>query len=266
MDKQAAESIELLHRIVDLLSSKSDNHTFSISFNSKNEDGVNTAKFTQRFDTPIRLENDKYEIGLLSLNTYYTFPNLTSNINGKFRYSTDAGTNWNVLTLATGCYELVYINSKLQEMLGEAGRSISIITEPTQLKSKIKLSNDQFQIDFTYPNSINTLLGFEPQIIRGIGYHISEHVVNIQPISTINVNLDCIGSSYVEGKQSTSIFGFFPDVSPGHIINIDRQTPTYLPILTDTLSSITIWLTDQEGNLVNFRGEKITTTFYIRKK
>ena len=133
------------------------------------------------------------------------------------------------------------------------------------LRCKIKLTANA-AIDFTFPNSVNNILGYNSEIISGAGNHYSDNIVNIQPINSINVNVDCVTNSYINGKQSTSIFGFFPTVSPGFKITIDRQTPTFLPFTGSSLTSITIWLTDQNGNLVNFRGENITARFYLRRK
>ena len=230
------------------------------------EAGNDTAKYTHYFDKPIPLENDKYEIGLVGLDTYYSIPNITSGINANFRYSLDNQVTWNLITLPTGCYEVKTIADEISNTLTPA-HSQDIVIQPdiATLRCRIRLSASA-AIDFTYPNSINTVLGFKPQILAGGRYYYSDAIVNIQPINSINVNVDCISNSYINGKQSTSIFGFFPTVSPGFKITIDRQTPTFLPFMGSSLTSITMWLTDQNGALVNFRGENITARFYLRRK
>ena len=39
----------------------------------------------------------------------------------------------------------------------------------------------------------------------------------------------------------------------------------YLPISSDKIHSITIWLTDQNGNEVNLRGENLSMRFHLRE-
>ena len=81
------------------------------------------------------------------------------------------------------------------------------------LKCRIKLTNTS--IDFGSLNNFSNVLGFNPTIISGLGYHYSDNIVNIQPVNSIDVNINCISNSYINGKSSSSIYGFFPEVSPG---------------------------------------------------
>ena len=161
--------------------------------------------------------------------------------------------------------KLKQLSDILIDLMGIDARNFSITPDIATLRCKIKLTANA-AIDFTFPNSVNNILGYNSEIISGAGNHYSDNIVNIQPINSINVNVDCVTNSYINGKQSTSIFGFFPTVSPGFKITIDRQTPTFLPFTGSSLTSITIWLTDQNGDLVNFRGENITARFYLRRK
>ena len=259
------EALELLHKITDSVTKQSDSFYFTISYDSRYEPGNDTAKYTHYFDKPIPLESDKYEIGLLGLDTYYSIPNITASKNGNFRYSVDNQLNWKLVTIPTGSYEVKTIADILIDLMGVDARNFSITPDIATLRCKIKLTANA-AIDFTFPNSVNNILGYNSEIISGAGNHYSDNIVNIQPINSINVNVDCVTNSYINGKQSTSIFGFFPTVSPGFKITIDRQTPTFLPFTGSSLTSITMWLTDQNGDLVNFRGENITARFYLRRK
>ena len=56
---------------------------------------------------------------------------------------------------------------------------------------------------------------------------------------------------------------FFPAVSPGFkIIEIPTQV-IYLPLTTKTINNIQIRIVDQDGTLVNFRGEVINMRLHI---
>ena len=60
------------------------------------------------------------------------------------------------------------------------------------------------------------------------------------------------------GSTQPIIYSFFPDVSPGFKFIVNPHNLLYLPITADTIHNITIWLTDQNGNDLNLRGENLS--------
>ena len=61
--------------------------------------------FTTFHQPPIKLnDNEKYEAALLSMETYNSFPNITSD-NNLFKYSADNGQTWKIIKLNTGSYD-----------------------------------------------------------------------------------------------------------------------------------------------------------------
>ena len=97
------------------------------------------------------------------------------------------------------------------------------------------------------------------------GFHESENMVNILTINSILVNIDIISGSYVNGSTQTTIYSFFPDISPEYTIIENPHNLLYLPVTSDTIHSITIWLTDQNGNELNLRGENLSMRFHLRE-
>ena len=90
-------------------------------------------------------------------------------------------------------------------------------------------------------------------------------MVNILKINSILVIIDIILGSYVNGSTQPTIYSFFSDVSPGYKIIENAHNLLYLPITSDTIHSITIWLTDQNGNKLNLRGENLSMRFHLRE-
>ena len=90
-------------------------------------------------------------------------------------------------------------------------------------------------------------------------------MVNILTINNILVNIDIISGSCVNGFTQPTIYSFFPDVSPGYKIIENPHNLPYLPIAADTIHSIIILLTDQNGNELNFRGENLSMQFHLRE-
>ena len=90
-------------------------------------------------------------------------------------------------------------------------------------------------------------------------------MVNILIINSILVNIDIISGSYVNGFTQSTIYSFFPDVSPGYKIIDNPHNLLYLPITADTIHSITICLTDRKGNELNLRGGNLSMRFRRRE-
>ena len=106
---------------------------------------------------------------------------------------------------------------------------------------------NNYEVAFRQGNSMNSHLGSHSKRYTS-GFHESQNMVNILTINSILVNFDIISGSYVNGSTQPIIYSFFPDVSPGYSIIVNPHDLLYLPITSDTIHSITIWLTDQNGN------------------
>ena len=90
-------------------------------------------------------------------------------------------------------------------------------------------------------------------------------MVNILTNNSILVNFDIISGSYVNGSTQSTIYSFFPDDSPGYKIIENPHNLLYLPITSDTIHSNSIWLTDQNGNELNLRGDNLSMRFHVRE-
>ena len=90
-------------------------------------------------------------------------------------------------------------------------------------------------------------------------------MVNILTINSTLVNIDIISGSYVNGSTQPTIYSFFPDVSPVYKIIENPHNLPYLTNTSDTILSITILLTDQNGNELNLRGENLSMRFHLRE-
>ena len=222
-----------------------------------------SAKVETTFVPSLELEGS-YEIALHSLETYFSFPNVDEK-NNKIRVSLDSGTSWNNLTFAVGCYEHKDINEELQrQMIVLGGKKDDIILKPNKntFQSIMTISGN-VQVDFNIPNSIRTVLGFNPKIYTS-GRHLSEHTVNIMRVNSIFVHTDVIGSAYVNGSQTPVIYSFFPDIPPGGKIVVQPRVLIYLPISLSVISRLTSWLTDQNNKPIDLRGEVLTIKFHFR--
>ena len=83
----------------------------------------NKSSFNIRLNPTLQLDKDKeYEIALVNLETYYSFPNIDET-NNVFVYSPDNGNSWVKIKIPEGSYEIDDINNIIQHEM-EKKRSL----------------------------------------------------------------------------------------------------------------------------------------------
>mgnify|MGYP006368103111 FL=1 len=224
-----------------------------------------------KFRPLIQLDKDrKYEMALVNLETYFSFPNMDSS-NHNFRYSPDNGATWVNINIPEGSYELVDINEYIQRIMRENGHydstsdeyNITLEANNNTLKSVLNIAAN-YMVDFTPENSVRSVLGFNA-LIYSSGCNESENIVNILSVTSLRITSDIIGSSYSNGSNENTIYSFFPSVGPGYKIIEVPVNLVYLPITMNTISSMETKLIDQNGKLINLRGEELSIRFHIRE-
>ena len=224
-----------------------------------------------KFRPLIQLDKDrKYEMALVNLETYFSFPNMDSS-NHNFRYSSDNGATWVNINIPEGSYELVDINEYIQRIMRENGHydstsdeyNITLEANNNTLKSVLNIAAN-YMVDFTPENSVRSVLGFNA-LMYSSGYNESENIVNILSVTSLRITSDIIGSSYSNGSNENTIYSFFPSVGPGYKIIEVPVNLVYLPITMNTISSMETKLIDQNGKLINLRGEELSIRFHIRE-
>jgi len=163
----------------------------------------------------------KYEMALVNLEMYYSFPNL-SDENNIFRYSPsfiEVGRGneddsmrqrqWVEVQIREGSYDLIVIEETIKIMMKRNGHNddaVKITANTNTLTSVLEILYN-FQVDFRARNSISSILGFRNQVYEE-RIHESQNVVNILSINSVVVNVGVIGGSYVNGRMQNTIYSF----------------------------------------------------------
>ena len=230
-----------------------------------------STKILTKFNPLIELDrNKKYEMALVNLETYNSFPNIDET-NNNLRYSPDGGATWTVIRIPEGSYEIIDINEFIQRTMKEQGHydqegnayCLTLQPNTNTLKAVLEL-HPNYWVDLRPNNSIGSVLGFHKQIYKG-GYNESENIVQIVSVNSLRVTSDIIGSSYTNGTTENIIYSFFPNVGPGYKIIEVPHNLVFLPITLHTISAMETKLTDQTGKLINLRGEELSIRFVIRE-
>lgn len=212
------------------------------------------------FFPPIHLtdDDDVWEVGLLSLETYNSIPNVDGT-NNLLHYGDNK-----VLSIPEGTYSVDQISAYIQAELSKLPDRpvVRITVSNSTLQVSIKSS---VLVDFTKENSIGGLLGFKKEVIKP-GQVATSGMVDIFRINTIRVECNIATGSYVNGMPAHDIYQFFPTVPAGYKL-VETPSPViYVPVTVHNINNVTLRITDQDGELVNFRGERITIRLHLRKQ
>ena len=119
-------------------------------------------------------------------------------------------------------------------------------------------------MNFQTKNSIGQLLGFSPRILEANKTHTSDLPVAILKVNALRVECNITTGAYINDCKVHTIHEFFPVVPPGYKI---VEVPThviYLLIAVKTIHQIQLRIVDQDGDVVNFRGEVITIRLHVK--
>ena len=121
------------------------------------------------------------------------------------------------------------------------------------------------KVSFDVPNSLASVLGFKQDIAYSVGRHASKNLVSMS-VSSILVHCNIIHSSYMRGQQAPVVYNFFPNAAPEQKVLEAPHNLIYLPVTVDVISTLSVWLTDQDGEHLDLRGEKLTIRFHLRER
>lgn len=216
---------------------------------------------------PLEVENNS-EIALISFQGYNSIPNITPSNNcvailvRQGAIQDDDFYN-HYIEIPTGSYEVSAIETYIKNNLPEEVKFFELKPNLTTLKCELKCSN---AVSFAVANSIGPMLGFTGLIEYDANVmHESEQIIKITSVNCINVSCNLITSSFVDGTLSHNIHQFYPHVNPGYKITEIPRHLVYYPLTTNFITHVELRITDQKGNLIDFRGEPITIRLHMKR-
>lgn len=215
----------------------------------------NSSILSADYFPPIELHGE-YTCGLVDFQTYNSIPNVDveNNLLSIGNYG---------IEIPIGSYEIDDIAEYFEKQLKTLDKKIyfSLKANNNTLQTEIKSSESVY---LNHSRSIGSLLGFSERVLEPNVKHVSDQPVNIIKVNAICVECNIITGSYINNKQVHTLHEFSPGVAPGYKIVEVPANVIYLPVNVKRLSSITLKVTDQDGNLVNFRGETITIRLHLK--
>lgn len=197
------------------------------------------------------------QLCLLSLYTNNSIPNIETGCN-TIGFINKKGERYNIV-IPTGTYELTSLATYIQEKMPD-----SVVFELKANTNTLKcLMKCDDKIDFTIPNNISKLLGFECIEYNSNTVHESHNIVQIMKVNSIKIECNLISGSFNNGEPDRTIHEFSPSVAPGYKICEVPVHSVFYPLIDSTISKVSITLKDQDNNLINLRGEPITVRLQI---
>lgn len=85
-------------------------------------------------------------------------------------------------------------------------------------------------------------------------------------MNAIQIQCNIVTGAYLNNLPVHTIHEFAINVSPGYKMDEIPRNLIYLPVNVKEISSLKVWIVDQEARLINFRGEEITLRLHLRPK
>lgn len=204
------------------------------------------------------------EIAVVGLSTYYSYPNVdrTNNLVN----ITGPGVTEKI-EFEKGCYEVENLNDVVKKKFKweKDKEQVVIRADPVTLRTHLNI-HEGWKVNFPEENSIASIIGFQTRDYIGPNEFVGEKITNILKVNNILVQCDVIAGSTINGKPAPVIFNFSPNVPAGSKIVAEPVTPIYLPITLDSIQEFTVWVTDQDNELLDLQGEDLIITFHIRRR
>lgn len=165
-------------------------------------------------------------------------------------------------TLPIGAYELDDIARFIEARVS----SLHMTVDQPTAKCSIEIKDDRTKVDFNRKNSIGSVLGFDRRMLESSGKYIADRPINITNLNAIRIDCNIASGSFMNERQSHNIHEFYPEVAPGYKITEVPKNLIYLPVVGHSIHTLRINITDQNGNLIDFRGETVTCRIHIKKE
>lgn len=226
---------------------------------------------------PIELSSEKnYVLGLVELLTFNSIPNIDDGCNkfyinhidtvegGLHKQQRDSpflAIEEKTITIPTGSYEIEDIECYLKKALQPDDITISLKANNNELSSELMCNH---VVNFRPKDSIGRLLGFKPKLYKPDVVNKSELPVSILKVNAIRVECNITTGAYINGDLVHTVHEFFPSIPPGYKIIEVPANVIYLPVAVQSIRDIQLRIVDQDGELINFRGETITVRLHVR--
>lgn len=218
----------------------------------------NSSDLLASYFPPIEL-NGEYECALIDFHSYNSIPNV-DNYNNLFHIGNE------IINIPIGSYELKDIVDYIKDEYENYNSGEKIFIEANNNTMQVRVHSSDDPIYFDKDNSIGELFGFNKKVLKANEIHLSDLPVNIFKVNLLRIECNIVVNTYINNVHAHTLHEFAINVPPGYKMDEIPRNLIYLPVNCEEISSLTVRIVDQDGNLINFRGEEITIRLHLRAK
>lgn len=213
----------------------------------------------------------KYYVGVKAFVTYNSIANISKKY--KQKYTIDFTIISNIegkpcpenitVEIPTGTYEMNELCETIMAKSRAQGVDIKVGLDINSVQ-KVNMQSDHI-VNFTTPNTIAELLGFERKIYIKDKAHTSNLVPKIFTINTIKIKCSLVNSNINNDNLRDNTLYEFPLIGNIGEKIVERPNPvSYYKTNTDEIHVLSLRVVDQDDYLIDFQGEKITIILDFR--
>lgn len=230
-----------------------------------------TGNHLQSFFRPSINLDGEFGLGLVGFYSFNALQNIYDG-NNKIYYALP-NADFKTLVIPSGAYEIDalndYINNKLEAENKSSHKEGEKLIPAFSLSANVNtlqcIIKSKYNIDFRQSDSIGRMLGFSPTLLEVGKIHESDLDVRIAPATNIRVQCSVTGGSYLNGAPDHTIFEFALDAEPGELVAKEPSSVLYLPVTSRRIENIALWLTNQDGEPINFGKEQVSIRLELKK-
>ena len=217
----------------------------TIFMNTESSKTNESNKFIYQLTDKLNLKtpNNK-NIGLVNLSIYYTWKNIKSEYNNKFKISAPT---WNdTFDLSDGSYSVSDIEDyfefiiKKYETLAE---NPSIQIYPNKIKNRIIFKvKTGYKLELLSPETMKLLGSTKKDVDKDKN---GEDVPKLESVEVVLVHCNLVNNSYQQASKV--LFTFVPNKQFGQLITISPHSLTMLKTTNSEFPSIQVCFTDQNN-------------------
>ena len=213
--------------------------------NSKNSENSEPNRFKHDLINKLDLKNPNKIMALGSLSIYYTWTNVKSTYNNKFKISAPT---WNeTFDFPDGSYNISEIQDYIEYIIKKhetIGENAPILIYANTINNRIAFKiKTGYKLELLSKETMK-LLGSTKVILDSDKN--SENVPRLENVEVALVHCNLVNNSYQQ--YSRVLFTFVPNKQYGQLISISPHSLICLKTMNTEFSEIDIWFTDQNND------------------
>ena len=218
--------------------------------NSKNSKTSKPNRFKYDLIDKLDLRNPNKNMTLGNLSIYYTWKNVKSTHNNKFKISAPT---WNkTFDLPDGSYNISEIQDYIEYILKKhetIGENAPILIYANTMNNRIVFKiKSGYKLELLSKETMK-LLGSTKDIDSDKN---SENVPRLENVEVVLVHCNLVNNSYQQASRV--LFTFVPTKQYGQLISISPHSLVFLNTMNTEFSEIEVWFTDQNNNALEIEG------------